>query len=384
MIVESSLASGRETLRGFAEYVRQANCWSVYYEPGHFQTSLPDWLHNWRGDGVVARVRNPIFAKQLARLRVPVVDISGNVPDTGFPLVQIDNQAIARLAASYLLEHGFRMLAFCGIRGQWWSRLRQKVFEQIVRRSGRVEQAYHLPRMGEKMWFSEGERRRLARWIAGLPKPIRIMAANDWVGQKVLAACRRAGAKVPEEVAVLGVDNDEAICEISDPMLSSIAARHDRIGFHAAELLDQLMRGRTPPREPLAVGLPTIVVRRSTDIQSIADQAVAEAVRYIREHACGEIRVDRIAAHVALSYTTLKRRFRRVLSRSVHDEITRARIERGRELLIETKMMLPQIAEATGFCHQAHFGAVFKSQTGLTPSQFRKENAIPAPNSPLS
>ncbi len=119
-------------------------------------------------------------------------------------------------------------------------------------------------------------------------------------------------------------------------------------------------------------------------IQSIADQAVAEAVRYIREHACGEIRVDRIAAHVALSYTTLKRRFRRVLSRSVHDEITRARIERGRELLIETKMMLPQIAEATGFCHQAHFGAVFKSQTGMTPSQFRKENAIHAPSSPQS
>jgi len=378
LIVESSLASGRETLRGFAEYVRQANCWSVYYEPGHFQTSLPDWLHNWRGDGVVARVRNPIFAKQLARLRVPVVDISGNVPDTGFPLVQIDNQAIARLAASYLLEHGFRVLAFCGIRCQWWSRLRQKVFEQIVGRSVRVAQAYQLPRMGEQGWFSEGERQRLAQWIAGLPKPIGIMAANDWVGQKVLAACQRTGTMVPEEVAVLGVDNDEAICEISDPMLSSIAARHDRIGFHAAELLDQLMRGRTPPREPLAVGLPTIVVRRSTDIQSIADQAVAEAVRYIREHACGEICVEGVAAHVALSYTTLKRRFQRVLSRSLHDEITRVRIERGRELLSETEMTLPQIAQATGFCHQAYFGAVFKSQTGMTPSQFREENAIHA------
>jgi LacI family transcriptional regulator len=183
---------------------------------------------------------------------------------------------------------------------------------------------------------------------------------------------------VPEEVAVLGVDNDEAICEISDPMLSSIAVRHDRIGFHAAELLDQLMLGRTRPREPLMVGLPTIVVRRSTDIQSIADRDVAEAVRYIREHACGKICVEGVAAHVALSYTTLKRRFRRVLSRSVHDEITRARIERGRELLSETEMTLPQIAEATGFCHQAYFGVVFKSHTGMTPSEFREENAIHA------
>ena len=266
-------------------------------------------------------------------------------------------------------------MAFCGIHGQWWSRLRQKVFEQVVGRSGRVGRAYQLPRMGQQSWFSVGERRRLAQWIAGLPKPIGIMAANDWVGQKVLAACQRTGTMVPEEVAVLGVDNDEAICEISDPMLSSIAARHDRVGFHAAELLDQLMHGRTPPRRPLMVGLPTIVVRRSTDIQSIADRDVAEAVRYIREHACGEICVEGVAAHVALSYTTLKRRFRRVLSRSVHEEITRVRIERGRELLSETEMTLPQIAQATGFCHQAHFGAVFKSQTGMTPSQFRQENA---------
>jgi LacI family transcriptional regulator len=376
LIVESSLASGRQTLRGFAEYVRRVNCWSIYYEPGHFQTSLPDWLHNWRGDGVVARVRNPIVARQLAKLRVPVVDISGNVPDTGFPIVQVDNRAIARLAASHLLEHGFRGLAFCGIRGQWWSRLRQEVFEEIVGRSACVWQAYQLPRMGGQVWFSESERRRLAQWIAGLPKPIGIMAANDWAGQKVLAACRRAGTMVPEEVAVLGVDNDEAICEISDPMLSSIDARHDRVGFHAAELLDQLLHGKTPPREPVAAGLPTIVVRRSTDMQSIADRDVAEAVRYIREHACGEICVERVAAHVALSYTTLKRRFRRLLARSVHDEITRVRVERVRELLTETEMTLTEIARAAGFRHQAYFGAVFKSQTGMTPGEFRQENAI--------
>lgn len=376
LIVESSLASGRQTLRGFAQYVRQVNCWSVSYEPGHFQTTLPEWLQNWRGDGVVARVRNPTVARQLAKLRVPVVDISGNVPDTGFPIVQVDNRAIARLAANYLLEHGLRALAFCGIRGQWWSRLRQEVFETLVGRSARVWPAYQLPRMGVQRWFSEGERRRLAHWIAGLPKPIGIMAANDWAGQKVLAACRHAGAMVPEEVAVLGVDNDEAICEISDPMLSSIDARHDRVGFRAAALLDQLLQGKVPPRRPIAAGVSTIVVRRSTDIQSVADHDVAEAVRYIREHACGTICVEDVAAHVALSYTTLKRRFQRVLSRSVHDEIMRVRVERVRELLSETEMTLSQVARAAGFRHQAYFGTVFKSQTGMTPGAFREENSL--------
>jgi LacI family transcriptional regulator len=375
IIVESSLAGGRAILRGFAEYVRQVNHWSIFYEPNHFETSLPDWLHHWRGDGVVARVRTPRVARQLVKLRLPVVDISGNVPQARLPVVQVDNRAIARAAAGHLLEHGFPTFGYCGIRNLWWSRQREEVFGAMVAQGGRSLHAYQLPHMGGSIWFSEGERQRLADWIRGLPKPIGIMAANDWAGLKVLAACRRAGVMVPEQVAVVGVDNDEAICEVADPMLSSVDPRHDRVGFHAAELLDRLLQGMPPPKELLAVGSPTVVVRRSTDMQSIADRDVAEAVRYIREHACEEIRVDDVAGHVALSYTTLKRRFRRLLARSVHEEITRVRMQRARELLTETEMTLPQIAHAAGFRHPAHFGLMFKSETGMTPGQFRQENA---------
>jgi LacI family transcriptional regulator len=376
VVVESSLAGGRAILRGFAQYVRQVNHWSLFYEPNHFQTSLPDWLSNWRGDGVVARVRTPLVARQLVKMRLPVVDISGNVPNTRLPVVQVDNRAIARVAAGHLLEHGFAAFAYCGIRNLWWSRERQEEFGEIVTQERHSLHVYQLPHMGGRIWFSEGERRRLAEWIAALPKPVGIMAANDWAGLKVLAACRSAGAMVPEEVAVVGVDNDEAICEIADPMLSSVDPRHDRVGYHAAELLDRLMQGLSPPKGLTAVGSPTVVVRRSTDIQSIADRDVAEAVRYIREHACGNLHVDSVAAHLAISYTTLKRRFRKVLSRSVHEEILRVRIQRAGELLTRTEMTLPQIAHATGFCHSAYFGATFKAQTGMTPGEFREENAI--------
>jgi len=376
VIVESSLAGGRAILRGFAEYVRQVDRWSIFYEPNHFQTSLPDWLHGWRGDGVVARVRSPAVARQLVKTRLPVVDISGNVPNARFPVVQVDNRAIARVAAGHLLERGFVAFAYCGIRKLWWSRQREEAFGQMVAQGGHSAHDYQLPHMGGIAWFSESERTRLAGWIAALPKPAGIMAANDWAGLKVLAACRSADVMVPEEVAVVGVDNDEAICEIADPMLSSVDPRHDRVGFHAAELLDRLMQGMPPPRGFTAVGSPTVVVRRSTDIQSVADPEVAEAVRYIREHACGAIRADDVAAHLAVSYTTLKRRFRNVLSRSVHEEITRVRIERARELLSRTEMTLSQIARATGFCQPAHFGAIFKAHAGMTPSAFREEHAI--------
>ncbi|MEN6405831.1 MAG: DNA-binding transcriptional regulator [Thermoguttaceae bacterium] len=379
LLIESSLGSGREMLRGFAEYVRQTSHWSIYYEPSHShsQSVLPEWLDNWHGDGIIARVRNRNVAKKLIKMGIPVVDVLGNVHDTGIPVVGVDNRAIARAAAGHLLEHGFRAFAYCGVLGPSWSQTRRDVFKETVTRSGYTSYHYLLPRLGGKAWISETERERLTQWIASLPKPIGIMAANDWAGQKVLEACRRAVAMVPEEVAVVGVDNDAAFCEICDPMLSSVVARHDRVGFYAAELLDQLMQGKPAPTEPLTVGQPSVVVRRSTDVQTIADRDIAEAVRYIREHAYGEISVEDVAAHVALSYSTLKRRFQQVLSRTIHDEIKRVRMARTRELLTETSMTLAQIAQLTGLRHQEYLGVVFKAEMGVTPSQFREENQSP-------
>jgi LacI family transcriptional regulator len=377
VLIESSLGSGREMLRGFAEYVRLANHWSIYYEPSHSQTQskLPDWLAKWRGDGIIARVRNRTVAKQLAKMGIPIVDVLGNVANTGFPVVGVDNRTIATVAADHLLEHGFRAFAYCGVRGPSWSQIRQATFKETVAKAGYATHCYYMPRLGGKAWISEVERERLTEWIVLLPKPIGIMAANDWIGQKVLEACRRAGVMSPEQVAVIGVDNDAAFCEICDPMLSSVIARHDRVGFHAAELLDQLMQGKPAPTEPLTVGQPSVVVRRSTDVATLADRDVAEAVRYIREHACGEIGVEDIAAHVALSYSTLKRRFQQVLARSMHDEIRRVRMARAKELLAETSMTLAEIAQATGLRHQEYLGAVFKADVGMTPTRYREENS---------
>jgi LacI family transcriptional regulator len=375
LVVESSLSGGRQVLRGIAEYVRQTGHWSIYYEPGHIQNVLPAWLTHWHGDGLIARIRNRKLALQFARMRLPVVDVLGDVLDTGVPLIQLNNRAISELAAHHLIEHGFRLFGFCGVRRRPWSRQRCEAFKKSIVDAGYPCHIHYLPSFYSKAWVTEDEREKLAQWVREVRKPIGIMATNDWAGQKVLEACRRVGAMVPEEVAVIGVDDDEAICEISDPMLSSINPRHDRVGFHAAELLDGLMQGKAAPEKPLTVGSPSLVVRRSTDVQTIADRDVVEAVRFIRKNACGDIRVEDIAVHVALSYSTLKCRFRRVLSRSVHDEITRVRMERARELLTETEMTIGQIARATGFNHQEYFGVVFKAQTGTTPGQFRSENA---------
>ena len=375
LLIESSLASGRQVLDGIAEYMHQTGSWSVYYEPGHFffRNVLPDWLKHWHGDGILARVRTQKIAEMLDELGIPVVDLMSEFPKMEIPSVGLDHQKISELAANHLYECGVRVFGYCGIRGAQWAQRRYEYFSEIINGMECELQTYWLPTRSSRAWSSETERARLAQWAADLPKPVGVMACNDVVGQRVLEACCRVEVMVPEEVAVIGVDNDENLCRISNPFLSSITVGHDRVGFHGAKLLDQLMQGDPPPSEPLVVGLPRVVVRQSTDIQTVSDRDVVLALRYIRDNAYGMIGVREVAAHVALSYSTLNRRFHSFLSRSIHDEITRVRLERVRELLTTTQMTLAQIARVTGFTHHEYLGAVFKAETGITPGQFRDE-----------
>lgn len=176
---------------------------------------------------------------------------------------------------------------------------------------------------------------------------------------------------MPEAAAVLGVDNDESLCDVSDPMLSSIVPVHDRAGYEAARLLDRWMQGEPPAVSELLIEPTEVVVRRSTDILAIDDVELAAAVRFIREHACDGIGVEEVVRHVAISYSTLKRKFGRIYRRSIHDEIIRVRLERAKELLGETDLPLAAIARKTGFKHQEYLGAVFKARVGTTPQRYR-------------
>ena len=376
LLVESSGTSGRELLRGVAEYTRHVGHWSIYHVPGHDLSTLPDWLENWRGDGMIVRLMGQKkLVHQLATMQLAIVGVQGLLPECEFPVVRVDDRAIAEMAINHLMENKLHSLGFCGIRGPHWSRLRRDNFSEIARDAfGLESHAYELPMHGGKAWFSENERKRLADWIASLPKPAGIMACNDLAGKEVLETCRRIEVMVPEEVAVIGVDNDDTLCQLCEPMLSSVIARHDRVGYHAAELLDELMQGKPPPAELFAVKPSGIAARRSSEIQSIDDHDVAMAVRYIQEHACHDIRVADVVSHVGLSYSTLNRRFRQSLSRSIHAEIMRVRMQRIRDMLIETDMTLGQIARAAGYEHQEYLGAVFKSEVGMTLGQFRKEH----------
>ena len=367
------MASGRQTLDGIIRYVHQTGSWSIYHEPSHTLDHMPEWLENWSGDGILARIRSQELGDALLAKKVPVVDVLGNMPHPKIPVVTVNDQAIAELAIRHLMDRGFRSFGYCGAHGAMWSQRRYERFGEIAVKLGYELQDCQLPSCRDRKWFSKALRERLIRWISCLPKPCGIMACSDIVAQKVLQACQQAEAVVPEEVAVIGVDNDTTLCKICDPMLSSVMAGHDQVGFRGAELLDRLMQGKLAPKKHQIVGVPDLVVRQSTDTLTIDNLDVVAAVRFIRENACSEIGIKDVISHVAVSYSTLSRQFHRVLSRSIHDEIVRVRIQRARDLLQDTQLTLGQIAQLVGFKHQEYFGKIFRNITGMTPGQYRRE-----------
>jgi LacI family transcriptional regulator len=373
LIVETSLAPGREILRGIARYVREEGPWSIAHEPRSLEDSVPRWLQRWRGDGIIARVQDQRIARAIAAVGVPTVDVLGVVEGLPFPLVHVDDQAIGRLGAEHLLDQGFRRFGFFGIEGENWSRRRGEAFAERVDAAGCACVTHAVPRHTARQERWEDSERDLAAWLSSLPKPAGVMIASDQLGPHTLEACRRAGVMVPDDVGVIGVDNDGPLCEVSDPPLSSIWPDHRRVGYEAARLLDQLMQGADPPSTPLLLSPHGVVARKSTDALAVDDRSVAQALRYIREHGCEAIEVDDVVERVPLSRSVLQRRFRTLLGRSVHDEIVRVRLARARELLQQTDLPLAEIAERAGFRHQEYMGAVFRRRLRQTPGALRRQ-----------
>jgi len=277
------------------------------------------------------------------------------------------------LAADHLLERGFHHFGFVGIKGENWSERRRDGFCASLKRAQTPVRVYEIarPAMVRVPW--EKQEDALAAWLLDLPKPAGVMVASDQLGPQLLEACRRAGIEVPYELAVVGVDNDETLCEVCNPPLSSVNAGHQVLGYQAAALLDRLMKGGRAPSEPLYVQPQGVVTRKSTDVLATADRQVAAALRFIREYACQGLTAVDVVAHVPVSRSVLQRRFRKELGRSIQEEIVHTRLKRARQLLAETDLPLIEVAERTGFKHQEYLGAIFKAKTGTTPAQYRRE-----------
>ena len=378
LIIESSRAYGRGLFLGIAKFVREHHEWSVQSEEWKWTDAFPVWLRNWDGDGVIARVETPEMAAFVRRLGMPAVDVRGSVSGFGLPLIDTDDRKVANLAAEHLLCRGFRHYAFCGFVGANYSDKRSHWFQEQLALSGFSCQIFTPP-----MQLAEGQttgyerqgllfQEDLGRWLVSLPKPIGIMACNDIRGQQVLNLCRSLDLAVPEEVAIIGVDNDEILCELSDPPLSSVAPDTLRIGYDAAVLLDRMMAGGKPPAKPILVPPRGIVTRRSTEVLALDDHQLAVGLRFIRDHAFDPITIDEVAKVASMCRRVFERRFAAKMGRSPKAEVLRLRLEKAKQLLTDTDWNLSQIAEKTGFNYGEYLHTVFTQKTGITPGEFRR------------
>jgi LacI family transcriptional regulator len=284
------------------------------------------------------------------------------------------------MGAKYLVEAGLRHFAFCGFANCHWSKVRETTFREIINDAGfdcSVHSITSAIWMKRPNWMENWEHEKpvLAKWLKSLPKPVGVMACNDTCGTELLQVCTTHRLRVPDEVAVVGVDNDEMLCELSDPPLSSVALDVEKAGYEAAQLLDRLMGGLAGAGQMVLVEPTHVAARRSSDVIAQEDPLVARAMRFMREHARNALSVSDVAEDIGVSRRTLERRFIRAVRRTVLEEIMRSHLTRAKQLLLETDLPCYQIATQSGFGSLKTFHRCFSRWEQTTPLSFRLRSA---------
>jgi LacI family transcriptional regulator len=377
LLVETTRSYARNVLRGVGDYSRIHGPWLFHMRTDSSRAVIPG-KDEWDGDGIIAQTfQNQDFFRQLAECGKPVVSLSGPPGAWGLPTVLANQSAVAQLALNHFRDRGFVRFAYCGIPSEkTWPPV-GPLFRQLAEKGGFTCETYQPAFDTDKRPILLSD---MADWLRSLRKPLGLLAGNDLRAREVLDACRLIEANVPEAVAVLGVNDDELICELAVPPLSSVVHNARRIGYEAAAMLAQLMSGKKVAAnvviDPLGV-----TARQSTDLLAIEDPEIAKAVRYIRENACNGIRVDDVLDQVALSRRAMEKRFSQSLGRLPHMEIRRVQLERVKQLLVASDYKLDKIAEMAGFSSAQYLAGLFHKAMQMTPGEWRQ--ASRTGNTPL-
>ncbi len=372
LVVSHSYAYYRGVVRGIAHFAETRPQWLfTSIAPEH--QSLQG-LGRFRPAGLIASVNMPSLVQALSSWRRPVVNVSVILPGLQFPRVGVDKARVGQLAAAHFLERGLRHFAYVGSPDHEVSTERRAAFCQALMEAGHTVACYQTP--AGLPFDPHGQRwdldRGVYRWLRALPRPVGLFVPGDEWGVQVSEACRQVGLRMPEDVGLLGVDDDDLNCELARPRLSSVIVPAERIGYEAAALLDRLLADEKPPAGPILVPPPGVVTRRSTEVLAIEDQEVVAAVRFIREHAHLPLRVADVLRQVPVGRRTLERRCHTALGWGVGDEIRRAHLERAKRLLARTDLPMKSIALEAGFSGFRHMAVVFRQELDMSPTAYRR------------
>jgi len=372
LLIDTARLYGRELINGISKYSRLHGPWA-------FHTNIPFMGVNKTCrflfdniDGAIIYTPDPGIITQAIKFKIPAIvrGFDGHVKNV--PNLVSDNNAIGRMAGDHFLKHCLNHFAFYGYPETLWSQEREAAFTNKITDAGFISQSYCQPSESKKL-SPQHSIILLSHWIKQLPKPIGIFAANDDRGVDLINACRLANIKVPDDVSILGVGNEKIICELANPPLSSVATDFETAGYQSAELLEQMMKGEGHNCEEIVAKPINIIQRQSTDILAVNDEVIVAAIRFIRQNRSNPISVDDVLNEVAISRRHLDHKFKTTLGHSIHEEITRARIDRISQMLLETDHTISQIAFTLGFTTPDHIGRFFRRHKGVTPSAFRRK-----------
>ena len=374
LLVETTRTYTREVLGGVKRFIAAHGPWSTFLELRALDSAPPAWLRDWDGDGILTRTFTQEMADLISRTGLPAVELRATNLKGDRPFVGMDNASIGRSVAEHFFERGYRQFAAYSLRTERFFIERVQNFVRSVESYGC--RCFELPEtLSDSAADWEKSQDTLINWLSLLPKPVGIFAANDQLGVRLLDACQRAGVAVPEEVAVVGAENEETLCSFATPALTSVRFDGQTVGYKAAELLERLMSGKSVKLRETLIPPKGIIVRASSDELVINDRLVANAVRLIREDANKGLNVDNLCKRLNVSRSTLDRRMKSALNRSPKEEISRIRFREVERLLIETDLTMETIAELTGFTHSHYLQAAFKQIYGETPGRFRSRRS---------
>jgi len=363
----------RQVLLGIRAYAGHAKRWLFHNAPPSMAVLRP--LAEWNPHGIIAHLDDAKVARAILKLGKPVVDTACMLKGLGVPTVDVDHTAVAQLAADYFLTRGYRNFGYFGSRLAHYSQLRLAGFRAAIERAGFEVRSCHveyLPRLSDRAsWKSVNAQVR--QWLRELAKPVAVLADHDVPAHDLADMCQLLGLCVPDDVAILGVDNDELECQLAFPPLSSVAIPAEQIGFEAAKRLDRMLAGRRVSNEVAYLPPVHIVTRHSTSMFAVDEPIVTAALHFIRNHLTESLKVSRIAAEVVVRRRVLEQKFRTLLGRSVLAEIHRARVERVKELLASTDLPMSEAARQSGFLSPQRMAIVFRKLTGQSPGEYRRQ-----------
>jgi LacI family transcriptional regulator len=371
LLMDTSRGYEQGLIRGILKYSRLHGPWKFFrivpVVSGGRKVIFTD-LRKWKADGIIMREKDE-FIEALSLGLPTIIAPYRNTFKKHSNIITNDN-AVGIMAAEHLLDRGFRNFAFYGVSNWLWSINRQKSFSARLAKDGFKTHVFTDPRQSSHI----DKQSSLADWLASLPRPFGIMVCTDDRSHDCIEACKIAGLSIPEDAALIGVGNDELVCDFSDPPLSSIVLNTEQAGYKAAELLAGMINRKKTISRDIIVEPLYAVTRQSTDILATEDRNIAKAICFIRDNAGHNINVEDVVKSVPVSRRALYHRFKKVLGRSIHEEIRRVQIQYAAKMLTETDLQIMEIACKLGYPDAKNLSRIFKKEKGITPIAYRKKH----------